>query len=81
MTIARISKIASLVAVLSLMANQAVLACATCMGRPDEETAPAIRASILFLLAAIAVIGSCFGLFAIYLARRDGLPASSDTES
>jgi len=80
MTTARISKLSALTAVLFLLANQAALACATCMGTPDEETAPAMRASILFLLAAIAATGACFGLFAVYLARRDGIPTDSKSQ-
>ncbi len=56
------------------------LACAVCTGSADAPIAPAMNASMVFLLAAIAVVGSMFFGFLIYLARRDGLPANVNQE-
>lgn len=67
--------------VVSLLISEGAQACAVCMGSADAELAPAINASMMFLLVAIAAMASGFFIFFIYLARRDGLPASTEQES
>jgi len=62
-----------------LWAHQAG-ACAVCMGSKDAPIAPAVNASIVVLLVAIAAVGGSFFSFLIYLARRDNLSSSPGQE-
>ncbi len=58
----------------ALLATQSARACSTCMGSADLPIAPAMNASIMFLLVLLLIMLSFFITFIIYLARRDGLP-------
>lgn len=63
-------------AVMALLARSAE-ACAVCMGSADSKMAPAITASMMFLLVTIVCMAAGFIAFTIYLARRDGLPTEA----
>ncbi len=60
--------------------TQGAAACAVCTGASDSPIAPAVNASIIFLLGAIGLVASTFVAFLIYLGRRDGLPVDPSGE-
>jgi|GEM_PF-2345876 len=76
----RLARITLLLLAASIWMTEKAAACAVCTGSSDAEIAPAVNASILFLLGAIGAVASLFFGFLIYLARRDGLPASDHQE-
>lgn len=51
-----------------------LMACNSCMGRPDSNLGPAIRGAILGLVVLLVIICAAFLKFIFYLAKRDGLP-------
>jgi len=69
----------AILATLAVSAQNAV-ACAVCTGSIEADIAPAMNASMLFLLGAIMAVGSVFFGFLVYLARRDGLPLNDNQE-
>jgi len=46
-------------------------ACAMCMGAKDAPIAPAVNASILFLLCVLAVVSGCFLRFLLFIVRQE----------
>lgn len=51
-----------------------LMACNSCMGRPDSNLGPAIRMAIFGLIVVLAIVCGAFLKFMIFLAKRDGLP-------
>ena len=76
----RLLKIALPVVASLLVLTEKVNACAVCTGDADAPIAPAINASMMFLLVAIMAVASIFFGFLIFLARRDGLPLNDNLE-
>ena len=53
-------------------------ACTMCMGSADNPIAPAVNASIGFLLGVLIIVGSLFFRFVLFLARQDGRPLNPE---
>ncbi len=79
------SLLSLIVGAVVLFSAESARACSTCMGSADLPIAPAMNASIMFLLGLLIVMLTFFVCFIVYLARRDGLhiehPAPANSTS